>query len=103
MGCTNDDNLPSDGLHICWRKPSDRSMQSGTCLDCKKRTWFIRLLYDWEGWYSTCIKCGRQWFNGDWQALEFSRNSRRDNIESAKYDYRSLKINADSQKSVTNR
>jgi len=28
----------------------------------------------WYGWNSTCIKCGRQWNDGEWCELPFANN-----------------------------
>jgi hypothetical protein len=28
----------------------------------------------WYGWDSTCIRCGRQWQDGEWSELPFANN-----------------------------
>jgi hypothetical protein len=61
------------------------------CPDCGKRTRMIQLFYDYYGWDSTCIKCGRQWADGEWLALDFCRGVRQRNIQQAKERFRSIR------------
>lgn len=45
----------------------------------------------WYGWDSTCIKCGREWQDGEWCPLDFVRQSRQKSIAAAKKRWRSMK------------
>ncbi len=61
-----------------------------TCLDCKRRTRIIEFFTPWYGWHSTCIRCGREWYDGEWVALEFARGVRQRNINAAKAMWRKM-------------
>jgi hypothetical protein len=50
----------------------------------------IEFFTPWYGWYSTCIKCGRQWGDGKWLPLDFFRGVRKLNIDEAKAKWRSM-------------
>lgn len=50
----------------------------------------ISFHYMWYGWDSTCIRCGRQWMDGEWMELDFYRYARRDNINTAKSHWRRM-------------
>ena len=44
----------------------------------------------WYGWDSTCIKCGRNWQDGEWTDLDFVRQSRQKSIDRAKNLWRRM-------------
>lgn len=75
-------------LHVHAPQPDLRSVQTGTCLDCGKRTRFIGLCTPWYGWRTTCLRCGRTWCDGEWTPLDFIRGARKKSIASAKRSYR---------------
>lgn len=75
-------------LHVCASQPTRKSVYAGKCPDCKQRTRFVGVFYDWYGWDSTCLKCGRQWKDGECQPIEFERGARKKSIEAAKRRFR---------------
>jgi hypothetical protein len=77
-------------LHIHSPSATAKRAVPGNCPDCKKRTRFLEFFTPWYGWNSTCIRCGRQWNDGQWMSLDFYRFARRDNITRAKAKYRAM-------------
>lgn len=75
-------------IHINFTKTHRKELKRGTCLDCKKYTWFVLLYQEWYGWTRVCLRCGRRWEDGEWMPLEFLRTARRDSIDFAKERYR---------------
>lgn len=75
-------------LHIHAPQPTLRAINSGTCLDCGKRSRFAGLMTPWYGWRTTCLRCGRVWCDSEWMPLDFVRGARARSIESAKRSYR---------------
>lgn len=75
-------------IHIHAPSATSKNAVAGTCLDCKKRTRFLTFFTPWYGIDSTCIRCGRQWQDGQWMGLEFARRSRALNVENAKKRWR---------------
>lgn len=73
-----------------------------TCPDCKKRTRMLRFFTPWLGCESTCIKCGRKWFEGEWAALPFCRGARKNNIENAKRKWRAMPPRKDNHYGIDN-
>ena len=71
---------------------SKKQIVAAKCPDCEKRTRMLQFFQEWYGWYSTCLRCGRQWDDGQRIPLEFSRYARRNNIENAKRRWRSTAI-----------
>jgi ribosomal protein L37AE/L43A len=61
---------------------------AGNCPDCKKRTRFLTLTYEWHGPDATCIKCGRSFSDGEWMPLPFVRDAREKEIARAKDRFR---------------
>ena len=76
-------------IHIHAPSPVKTALTSAVCPDCGKHTRMIGLLYEWYGWDSTCLRCGRHWSDGEWMPLDFVPGARRKSIESAKRAYRS--------------
>jgi len=77
-------------IHIYAPKASIKRISAGHCPDCGKWTRFLSFFTEWHGWDSTCLRCGREWHDGEWATLAFSRFARRDNIEAAKKRYRRM-------------
>ena len=77
-------------IHICSPPRTEQRIVSGKCSDCKKFSRFIQFFYEWYGPNETCLKCGRQWNDGEWMPLDFTRGIRKQNIEKAKKIYRGV-------------
>ena len=75
-------------VHVCAPQPIKKLVHAGRCPDCKKWTRFIGLCYEWYGASMTCLKCGREFADGQWMPLHFYRYARRDNIAAAKRHWR---------------
>lgn len=58
------------------------------CPDCGAKTLMLSFFQEWYGWHSTCIKCGRQWEDGEWLALPFMRGARAKSVAEAKTRWR---------------
>ena len=78
------------GIHIHAPAATAKSVYVQTCPDCGKRTRMLETFTPWYGSTSTCLKCGRQWADGIWLALEFSRFARKANIDHAKRVWRAM-------------
>ena len=72
------------GLHIYAPTATAKRLAGTKCHDCKQQTLMVMFFTPWYGWESTCIKCGRQWCDGEWMPLEFMRGIRQQNINTAK-------------------
>ena len=75
-------------VHINAPNAIDRDIITAICPDCLKRTKMICTYYAWYGGSATCIRCGRNWEDGEWIPFEFYRYARRDSIAAAKRRYR---------------
>ena len=75
-------------VHIHAPPVTDKAITATVCLDCRKRTRMLQFFQDWYGWHSTCLRCGRQWDDGEWLPLDFRRGIRADNIRHAKERWR---------------
>lgn len=75
-------------LYIKFVKTHDRKIFRDVCPDCGRKSFFLAFFEDWYGWSTTCLCCGREWQNGEWMPLPFSRFARKNNIESAKARWR---------------
>lgn len=75
-------------VHINAPRPVELFIRSGRCLDCKKFTRFIGLGFEWYGSNQTCLRCGREWNDGQWNALPSHRYARRESVENAKKVWR---------------
>lgn len=60
------------------------------CTDCNRRTRYLSFFTPWYGWDSTCIRCGRNWMDGEWMPLPFMRGAREHNIQRAKAFWRRM-------------
>ncbi len=69
-------------VHIHAPPAIERSIRWVDCLDCKKRSPFAILSYDYYGPSACCMRCGRRYQEGEWCALDFCRNSRKANRDS---------------------
>lgn len=61
-----------------------------TCPDCNKRTRMLSFFTPWYGWNSVCLRCGREWQDGQWMPLPFIRGVRQKNVEQAKKRWRAM-------------
>lgn len=77
-------------VHIHAPKATAKALRVCVCPDCKKRTRLIQFFTPWYGWESTCIRCGRQWSDGEWMSLPFARGIRAANIAIAKKYWRRM-------------
>lgn len=75
-------------IFVCSPQPIKRRIVIGVCPDCKKRTRFLCFCVEWYGWGKTCLRCGREWNDGEWTALPFERGARQNNIAAAKRRWR---------------
>ena len=74
---------PVGFVHIHRPPTTAKSLTRDKCIDCKQDTIFVGIFQDWYGWTETCIRCGRQFAEGEWLPLDFCREARRDNIKAA--------------------
>lgn len=77
-------------VHVHAPPVVDRAVKATNCLDCGKRTRMLGFFQEWYGWHSTCLRCGRQWDDGEWLELDFRRGVRADNIRRAKARWRAI-------------
>ena len=77
-------------VHVYAPQPDTKAIHATVCPDCGKRTRMISFHVPWHGWDSTCIKCGRNWQDGEWMALDFVRGSRQKSIANAKRRFRAM-------------
>jgi hypothetical protein len=77
-------------VHVCRPRAEDKKAERvDRCPDCGRLSVFVSVFYEWYGWTTTCLKCGRKWQEGEWMPLEFSRTARAESIRSARAAYRS--------------
>ena len=77
-------------IHIYAPSATAKRLHAETCPDCKKRTRMAEFFTPWYGWDSTCLRCGRNWKDGEWMALPFMRGSRKHNVDRAKAHWRKM-------------
>ncbi len=77
-------------IHIHAPQITAKAIHKTECPDCKERTAMLQYYTPWYGWDSTCLKCGRNWCDGEWMSLEFVRQSRQKSINYAKQLWRKL-------------
>ena len=77
-------------LHLHAPLATAKNIVTGTCPDCKKRTRFLAFFTPWYGDHQTCLRCGREWIDGQWMALDFMRGVRKVNIENARRKWRAM-------------
>ena len=80
----------NDYVHIHAPQATRKFLRATICLDCGKRTRMLVFFTPWYGDHSTCLRCGREWIDGEWIALPFARGSRHRNIDDAKRKWRSM-------------
>lgn len=78
----------NDYVHVHTPRPDLAQITRGKCPDCERRSAFVQLHTPWYGWDTTCLRCGRNWADGEWIALPFCRTARRDSVAAAKRAYR---------------
>ena len=79
-------------IHIHAPQPTEKRIQTGVCPDCKKRSRFIAFFTPWYGDHTTCLRCGREWMDGEWMPLPFIRGSRKITIAAAKKRWRTTRL-----------
>jgi Zn ribbon nucleic-acid-binding protein len=77
-------------IHIYVPPVTHRFILHRRCPDCKRLSWFLGWGYEWHGPTVTCLRCGREWQDGQWCPLPFYRYARRDSIEGAKRYWRMI-------------
>lgn len=77
-------------IHIYAPQATAKAIRAATCQDCNRRTRMIGFFTPWYGWDSTCIRCGRNWKDGEWMPLDFAPQSRQKSIDAAKACWRRL-------------
>ena len=79
-----------NSVHIHSPQPTAKEIKGMICPDCEKRTRMLSFYTPWYGWDSTCLRCGRNWQDGEWMPLDFVRQSRQTSIQRAKQQWREL-------------
>ena len=77
-------------VHIYAPPVTRRFVLARTCPDCKKRTRMLGFCWEWHGASVTCLRCGREWQDGEWMPLPFMRGARAHNISAAKELWRRI-------------
>lgn len=77
-------------IHIHAPMSTAKELERTVCVDCKRKTIMLCFFTPWYGWDCTCIRCGRNWKDGDWMPLDFVRQSRQKSIAHAKNMWRML-------------
>lgn len=75
-------------VHIHAPQPTDRSIHYGDCPDCQRKSWFVGFFTNWYGWDVTCLRCGREFGDGEWKQLPFMPQARAKSILAAKKRWR---------------
>jgi hypothetical protein len=75
-------------IHVSRPRATSRSAKRRECPDCKAESLFASVFYEWYGWTTTCLLCGRNWQDGEWMPLPFRRSARADSIRSAHAAFR---------------
>lgn len=78
-------------IHIHAPAPMERSVRWFNCHDCKKRSPFAILSYEWYGPSMTCMRCGRNYQDGEWCALDFKRGAREQNKQQMRQAWKRAK------------
>ncbi len=77
-------------MGICAPQATAKKMHAENCPDCKNRTRMIEFFTPWYGWDTTCLRCGRNWKDGEWMSLPFMRGARQQNVARAKARWRKM-------------
>lgn len=77
-------------IHIHAPRATSKRAIAATCPDCNKRTRIVSFFTPWYGDDATCLRCGRNWKDGEWMALPFMRGARQHNINHAKALWRRM-------------
>lgn len=77
-------------LHLHAPAATAKEIEAAACPDCGKRTRLLAFYTPWYGWHSTCLRCGREWCDGEWLTLPFAKGARQRNIEQAKRKWRAM-------------
>jgi len=78
-------------VHVYAPAPAERMVRWSTCPDCCKRSPFAVLLYEWHGADSTCMRCGRNFQDGQWCRLDLVRDARRKSKDAARAAWKRAK------------
>ena len=63
-------------IHISWVETHERRINWRDCPDCNRKSPIVSFCQHWYGVHSTCMRCGRQWSDGEWLPLPFCRGAR---------------------------
>ena len=77
-------------IHIYAPASTAKTISVGICPDCGKRTRYLHFFTPYIGDDATCLRCGREWMDGQWMPLLFVRGSRIKSIENAKRRWRGM-------------
>jgi NMD protein affecting ribosome stability and mRNA decay len=77
-------------VHIHAPKATAKRVIAGHCPDCKKRSRFLVFHTPWYGNNQTCLRCGREWADGEWMRFPFVRGAREASIATAKMRWRRM-------------
>ena len=75
-------------VHVYAPRATARSVRAAECPDCGRYTRFLCWSHEWHGPSQVCLRCGREWEDGEWMPLAFERGSRQKSIERAKARWR---------------
>lgn len=75
-------------IHICTPTTINRDIFTSQCPDCGRKSRFLCWYYEWYGPSTICLNCGREWEDGEWMPLPFTRGARAKNIANAKARWR---------------
>lgn len=77
-------------IHIHAPRATAKTTRAVVCPDCKRWTRLLQFFTPWYGWDMTCIRCGREWMDGEWTRLCFEPQSRQKSIARAKALWRAM-------------
>ena len=75
-------------IHINLARIDAKHISHRWCPDCCRNSYFINWFQEWYGWKATCMRCGRQFAEGEWMPLPFQRGIREDNKKYARQTWR---------------
>jgi len=78
-------------VHIFAPAPIERTVKWITCLDCKKRSAFAILYFEWFGPSMTCMRCGRDYEDMIMCRAPFERAWRKKNKDGMRKRWKALK------------
>ena len=75
-------------LHIHAPPPIRAAKRRRHCPTCEIRTTFASFLYEWYGWYTTCLRCGDAWRDGERAERPFMPGWRKERVAKARERWR---------------